>query len=194
MYQKCRADSDAFAHTRLSSDPGAFATGGWLASVHRLHASLKLPHWQPDNDLSLAARKRSLAKHRIEVITPAVTIAADTTPPNPPLPWAWIAQHTGSTFPDTAFTLWWQLRALGQPFPAGSCPWCSCALTSVHLTQHCLTFAQLCWTSGIHPDEAFAYPADDKWFVACLLNIHSLDVAISLAHQQASPPMTAPSE
>merc|ERR1712110_657881 len=93
-----------------------------------------------------------------------------------PLPWAWIAANGGSTFPQCAFDLWWQLRALGVPYPRWTCPWCGPRddCTRVHLETECASFAGRCWCSGIRPEEAFCFPVDDEWFIAVLLVISGL--------------------
>ena len=126
-----------------------------------------------------AARKRSLAHHRKTVIQPQVAFALDSAPSNPPLPWAWIAFNADDTFPSSAFALWWQVRALGKAYPATPCPWCepTTTVTRAHLEQDCPTFAQVCWTTGIRPEEAFAYPSEPTWFIACLNAVHTIQAA-----------------
>lgn len=168
LFEKCRQDHPAFAHAQLCNDP-ACAPGGWIASARRLVTQLRLPPWLPDPNCSANARKRSLHRHRIDLVTPAVFA---TSPPHatPSLPWAWIALQAGVAFSQNAFTLWWQIRVLGQPYPARSCPWCEPAapLTATHMHFSCATFAMRCWAAGILPAEAFGYPADEERFTAVL--------------------------
>ena len=92
------------------------------------------------------------------------------------LSWAWIALNAGSHFSEDAFTLWWQIRLLGQPCPATQCPWCLPAtpLTITHLQLVCPTFATVCFRAGLLPAEAFHYPSQADWFVAVLATIQTL--------------------
>ena len=179
LYEKCSNDSSTFAHARLSADPGSFAPGGWLSAVHRLCSTLKIPRWVPAPDECPTARKRSLARHRKSIVQPRIAAALDSTAADPPLPWAWIALNADITFPASAFSLWWQLRALGKAYPSKTCPWCVPAVTlaRTHLQQRCPRFAETCWTTGIRPEEAFMYPFDAAWLSACLIAVRSVDAA-----------------
>ena len=96
--------------------------------------------------------------------------AAGSAPPNPALPWAWIALYADTAFPMAGFSNWWQLRVLGKTFPSRHCPWCfpATTLTSNHLKVSCPTFAEKCWINGIMPEAAFLYPTDPAWFAAVL--------------------------
>ena len=116
LWEKCRQDNPAFAHTRLSNDP-PLAVGGWMADVHRLSTTLRIPPWQPEPGASAASLKSSLARYRKEVVLPLVLAASGATPPNPALPWAWIVLNADTAFPAASFGHWWQLRVLGQWYP-----------------------------------------------------------------------------
>ena len=157
----------------------AAAAGGWLAAAHRLHRQHRLEPWLPESDLGAAALKRSLARHRRDIIKPAIMSRSDSPQADPPLPWAWLAINAGSAFTQAAFELWWQLRILGQPFPATHCPWCDpvSPLTKEHLQDDCGTFAYHCWLHGVLPTEAFMYPPQRDWFAAALGATHALESA-----------------
>jgi hypothetical protein len=181
MFMKLHSDSDAFAHTRLchTSYPAA---GGWVAAARRLQQALKIPMWEAIAGASISSNKRALAHYRRTVILPAVRAAAGFVPSNPPLPWLWVASAAAAAhFPQSAFELWWQLRVLGKASPPKLCPWCSNAqpLTSSHLRLECCTFASLCWTRGIRPEEAFLYPASPQWFTEAILAANEILCALS---------------
>ena len=184
LYGKCRSDSPAFAHARLSADPSSFAAGGWLAAVHRLHSSLHIPHWQPETDTTIASRKRSLDRYRKTVLQPSVVQALGSAPLNPALPWAWIALNADTCFAASAFTLWWQLRVLGRAHPTMMCPCCQPAeqLTRPHLESACPSFAQRCWTLGMWPEGAFQYPCGPESFCTYVNIVGD----IQSAHTQAA--------
>ena len=150
-----------------------------MAAVYKLRRDLKIRTWTPTAPIGSAARKRSLAKYRREVALPAVTAMASDDANLGPLPWAWIAAHGGIAFPRVAFNLWWQLRTIGAPHPRWCCPWCvpHVACTRPHLVTECVSFAARCWLGGVRPEEAFCFPADDKWFTAILLITAALNDA-----------------
>ena len=164
-----------FAHARLccAEDP---APGGWIFAVRRLQRQLNIPDWQPDSCSSTGSLKRSLAKYRAEVVQPAVATSCGVLPMNPPLPWAWIGANANVHFKRESFSLWWQLRALGQAYPEASCSWCDGGpdLTREHLRFSCLTFA----ARGVLPEQAFDYPRNDGWFIAVLLAVEDIIVSI----------------
>ena len=87
-----------------------------------------------------------------------------------------MAINAASTFTQSAFELRWQLRILGQPFPATKCPWCDpvSPLTKEHLQDNGGTFAYHFWFRGVLPAEAFMYPPQPDWFAAALGTIHAL--------------------
>lgn len=178
LFAKLQADNKIFAHARLCTavDP---APGGWISAVRRLQESLKIPTWQPEQHLTAAARKRSLARYRHEVVLPAVRSAHGDTQPSPPLPWAWIGAHADVSFPQSSFALWWQQRALGLSHPPDVCPWCEQQppLSREHLQSSCITFATVCWMRGIQPEQAFRYPPDEKWFHEVLQAVTEIDMA-----------------
>ena len=177
LFEKCRNDNHAFAHTRLCAEQ-PYASGGWLAAANRLTTQHNLPAWAPEPDSPATALKHSLSRHRREVIKPALLAASGSMPENPSLPWAWIAIHAGGILPQSAFELWWQIRSLGQPYPPVACPWCqpAVALTREHLQTMCAHYAYHCWTLGILPAEAFSYPAHPDWFKATLRATHAVAV------------------
>ena len=137
---------------------------------------LKVPMWHAEPEASLSAAKRSLCQHRRAVILPAVRAAMGATPLNPPLPWLWIATEAGTRFPLEAFVLWWQLRALGQSYPASTYPRCDNRpyLSSDHPRCGCSTFATLCWASCIRPEDAFGFPRSREWFTAVILSTNEV--------------------
>ena len=140
-----------------------------MAAARNLFTRLSIPPWKPENAMSTETAKRSLKRYRTETVTPAV-MSLSGTPPNPPLPWAWIVLNADTAFPAPGFDSWWQLRVTGQTYPTTVCPWCNptTALTANHLRVSCPPFAMRCWTVGVRPEEAFSYPPDDSWFVAIL--------------------------
>ena len=150
-----------------------------MASVHRLCSQFQLPPWAPAPGDTVAATKRSLKRYRDEIVKPAVLASMGAPPGSPPLPWAWIALNARNHFTEVAFTLWWQIRLLGQPCPARPCPWCSPAtpLTITHLQLACPTFATACLSAGLLPAETFNYPSQAEWFVAVLAIIHTVAAA-----------------
>ena len=161
-----------------------------MAAAQRLQKSLRIPVWQADPSLSVAALKADLARHRREVIFPAIQSAHGSHAVNPPLPWAWIAANAEITFRQEAFTIWWQVRVLGKAYPSHTCPWCTpqAQTTREHLQQECATFAACCWTKGVRPEEAFTFPPDPEWFTAALLAIEELLTATALRSQLAQLP------
>ena len=163
------------------------------AAKRLIHAS-SIAAWQPEVGAELAFLKLSLANYRREVVRPAVTKAHQSMPVNPPLPWAWIASHAGNTFPEEAFALWWQLRALGQPDPADTCSRCEnlVELTTEHLRSSCILFATVCWTRGIRPEEVFNYPPDPHWLTSCLLAVSELHTATMARNQVVGSRAAAP--
>jgi hypothetical protein len=170
LYEKCRCDESCFAHTRLCNEVSLHAKGGWFASARRIQSLLRIPPWCPDDPVTAVARKASLAKYRREIIGPIVSTTSPSASGNPPLPWAWLALRVGHDFPADAVELWWQVRALGQPYPKRACPLCtdSSAFTRTHLERDCMPFAEWCWTSGVRPEEVFSYPTSEEWFQAVL--------------------------
>ena len=147
-----------------------------MASVYRLSSQLHIPPWVPAPSDTVTATKHSLKRYRDEIVKPAVVVSAGAPPDSPPLPWAWIALNAGSLFSEEAFTLWWQIRLLGQPCPAKQCPWCLPAtpLTITHLQLVCPTFATACFCAGLLPAEAFHYTSQADWFMAVLATIQTL--------------------
>ena len=71
-----------------------------------------------------------------------------------------------------------QIRLLGQPYPARSCPWCGTAtpLTATHLQLSCPIYAARCFMAGILPADAFRYPEDAAWFIATLQTLEATGV------------------
>jgi hypothetical protein len=170
-----------------------------MASTRCLIRKLRIPAWSSESSMTVAAAKLSLKIYRRTVALPAVSAALGSAPVNPPLPWAWIAVHEGSLFSRASFETWWQLRALGQPYPPDTCPWCDgrLPLTGLHLQSSCITFAVRCWTRGIQPESAFLYPPNDKWLQAALLVIAEVNearqtVLHSRHRSQPSPPAALP--
>ena len=151
-----------------------------MAAVSRSLRAHQVPDWQPEPNTSPAAQKRAVAKHRKTVVLPA--LQQSDLPPNPPLPWGWVVIHAGTSFPAKAFEYWWQLRLLGQTYPATMCPQCEppMALTREHLQFQCPSFAEHCWTRGIRPEEAFRYPAENAWFTSTLLAVAQVDKALAI--------------
>ena len=156
-----------------------------MAAARHLQESLRIPSWECDPATPTAIAKRSLARHRREVILPAVRASHDACPINPPLPWAWIALHTDIEFSQESFTLWWQIRALHKAYPATTCPLCDsqAQLNKEHLQQSCCPFAKLCWLRGVSPEEAFAYPTDPGWYTAVLTAIDEIVTGMHIRKQ-----------
>ena len=156
-----------------------------MAAARGLQQSLHVPPWSADPALPVEALKRALARHRRQVILPAVQTASTSCPMNPPLPWAWIALNADTLFSQEAFTLWWQIRVLGKSYPGRACPWCGACvrLDRGHLQQQCITFATICWTRSIQPEEVFAFPEDHVHYIAALAAIDELLTA-SRVHNQ----------
>ena len=153
-----------------------------MQAVRRLAQIHEVPPWGPSADATQCALKRSLRRYRREEVLPRLLAAGTGDVTKPPLPWAWIAAHAGRAFSQPSFELWWQLRALGKPYPSCSCPWCSSGivLDQSHLQEQCPQFAQGCWCAGIRPEEAFCYPCTAQWFVGVLGVISELYAEIKV--------------
>ena len=147
-----------------------------MNACKRLLHSLKVPAWAPPSGASPSAKKSSSRTYRRNVLLPAISATSSIAPPNPPLPWAWIASYASNEIQRAAVELWWQLRVLGQPFPSGYCPWCDSKprLTTQHVQTGCDTFAVRCWMNGIQPEQIFLYPANAAWFESALSVIAKL--------------------
>ena len=165
-----------------------------MTAAKRLIHAAGVPAWQTDTGAPLASLKLSLANYRREVVRPAVMKAQQSMPVNPPLPWAWIASIAGTTFSEEAFALWWQFRALGQPFPIDTCPWCEnmVELTTEHLRSSCILFGTACWTRGVRPEEVFNYPPNPDWLTLCLHAVSDLHTAIMARNQVVGSRAAAP--
>ena len=135
-----------------------------------------LPSWSPEPDCTASAYSHFLSRHRREGIRPALLAASGSISEIPTSPGAWIAIHAGGTFLQSAFELLWQIRLLGQPYPAAARPWCqpAVALTREHLQTACPFFDYHRWTPGIFPAEAFLFPANPDWFTATLRTAHAV--------------------
>ena len=170
LFLKCKGDASCFAHARLAND-GSLALGGWMHAAQRALQSLRLPPWSPRPGATATATKRSLRNYRRERILPRLLAVDGVAPPNPSLPWGWLAAEGGRAFETSAFEFWWQLRILGKPYASLKvCIWCegSPRISRVHLQHQCAKFAQCCWCTGVLPEEAFMYPPDPAWFIAVI--------------------------
>ena len=163
-------------HSRMHRVDGLPQPTSW-----QLITQNNLPSWSPEADCTASAYNHSLSRHRREGIRPALLAASGSISESPSSPGAWIAIHAGGTFLQSAFELLWQIRLLGQPYPAAACPWCqsAVALTREHLQTTCASYAYHCWTLGILPAEAFFYPAHPDWFTATLRAMHAVAADLS---------------
>ena len=170
LYQKCRHDNHAFAHAQLSADTEV-AAGGWMHAARQLSKSLHVPEWpSPPPTATISEQKASLKHYRHEVVMPAVLRTVNRIPPNPALPWAWIAMNCDQSSASKGLEAWWQLCILGQTFPPTQCRWSSSA-TSMIASHHrisCDHFATMSWTNGIRLEKVFDYPPDPNWFTVVL--------------------------
>ena len=167
LHQKCKQDCQVFAHARLCAATH-MAPGGWLSAAQRLTHQHNISDWEPPHS-TVRAQKRSLQRYRKETVTPAL-MAKSLPPDSPSLPWAWIAMNAGHSFSHQAFEHWLQIRLLGQPFPARTCPWCQPAvpMTETHLHLRCATFSYRCFMAGILPTDAFSFPQTAEKFCAAV--------------------------
>ena len=144
-----------------------FAGGGWFKAVETLRCKLQIPMWEPDANTKISELKRSLQRYRREVVTPAVVAEAGP-PPNASLPWLWLATRA---FPRLvkAFEVWWQIRILGQTFPATMCPWCDTTpMTQLHLCNECRHMALICQGWRTHAKKLLDFPSDALSFELAL--------------------------
>ena len=142
-----------------------------MYGARQFSKSLHVPEWpSPPPTATISEQKASLKHYRHEVVMPAVLRTVNRIPPNPALPWAWIAINFDQSFASKGFEAWWQWRILGQNFPPTQCRWSSSA-TSMIASHHrisCDHFATMSWTNGIRPEKICDYPPDPNWFTVVL--------------------------
>ncbi len=186
LFVRCRADPAAFQHARLARETELLAPGGWMWCTQRLMDNLHIEH--PVLPVAREARKAVLRRFKQRTVLPAVLRASrGGLWRQPPLPWAWLAARADQDFPQAAFELWWQIRALKSSHPKQRCPWCPGSdVTLDHLRLSCGKFAECCWIRGVRPEEAFGYPVNESVFRACLLASAALADAVRAANADDS--------
>ena len=192
LLNRCMNDGPHLAHSKLANDQAGSAPGGWIRGTHALMCRLKIPR-NPVPLGSSTKEKQALNKaYRRKVVQPAVEKGKKKARP---LPWTWLARHVDWQFSQEGFSTWWQLRTISKVHGHADCPYCKdTTLTKEHAMKKCDKFAELCWTRGIRPEEAFENIEDPGWLCSTLNAASEMAVALGKTKEAKRIEVTAGKE